>query len=203
VPALLPLTRNPDPALRLAALHILANAGGSQAVAPVAAALQDQAESVRDEAVRTLSTWPNNWPGDREVEEPLLTLARSGQKPLYQTLGLRGYLQSVQANKQLKNADKLDKINAVLPLIKRPEEKRLAIAVIGGAPGAGALELLATFAADPAVAEDSCAALVKVASASSSGIPQAERQRALKTVLDYSKNDETKKRAEQLLKAQP
>ena len=80
----------------------------------------------------------------------MLRLARYGSKPSYQVLGLRGYLQYVQGDKQLKDEAKVEKIRDVLPLLKRPEEQRLAIGVIGGIQTAGALELLAAFAADPA-----------------------------------------------------
>ena len=62
VPALLPLARNDDSALRIIALHVLASAGGPDALAAVQAAVQDKDETVQDEAVRTLSTWPNNGP---------------------------------------------------------------------------------------------------------------------------------------------
>ena len=134
VPAFLPLAQNDDSAMRIIALRLLASAGGPDALAAVKAAVQDKDETVQDEAVRTLSTWPNNWPEDSGVAEPLLALARSGARPSYQVLALRGYLQYVQGNKQLKDDDKVAKVTDVLPLIKRPEEKRLAIAAIGAVP---------------------------------------------------------------------
>jgi HEAT repeat protein len=202
-PSLLPLVHNDDSALRVIALHVLANAGGSQALSAATSALEDAEEAVRDEAVRTLATWPNNWPDDREVAGPLLTLAKSGQKPSYQTLGLRGYLQCVQGDKQLAASDKVEKVNALMPLLKKAEEKRLAIAVISASPTAGALEMLLSFAAEPAVADDACAALVKLADKNPPGLSKERRQQALQAALDQSKNDETKKRAEELLKAQP
>src|ERR1035437_3223083 len=80
VPALLPLAQNRDSALRIIALHVLASAGGPGALAAVRSAVEDKDETVQDEAVRTLSTWPNNWPEDSGVAEPLLALARSGGK---------------------------------------------------------------------------------------------------------------------------
>ena len=142
VPAVLPLARSDDSALRIIALHVLASDGGPEALAAVQAAVQDKDETVQDEAVRTLSTWPNNWPEDSAIAEPLLALAKSAAKNTHQVLGLRGYLQYLQANKQLKADEKLAKLNDVLVLIKRPEEKRLFIAAIGTAPNGKALEML-------------------------------------------------------------
>jgi HEAT repeat protein len=139
VPSLLPLAQNGDSTLRIIALHVLASAGGPEALAAVKAAVEDKDENVQDEAVRTLSTWPNNWPEDNGVAEPLLALARSGSKASYQVLALRGYLQYVQGDKRLKDNEKVGKVTELLPLLKRPEEKRLAIAAIGTIPTPGAL----------------------------------------------------------------
>ena len=135
---LLPLAQSNDAALRIIALNALAVAGGPDALAAVKSALNDKDEAVQDEAVRTLSTWPNNWPGDAGVAEPLLTLAKSGKKMSHQVLGLRGYLQYVRADNKLSDNEKVAKVNELLPLIQRPEEKRLAIAAVGAIPTAGA-----------------------------------------------------------------
>jgi HEAT repeat protein len=201
VPALLPLMQNSDSALRIIALRVLASAGGPDALAAVKAAVEDKDEAVQDDAVRTLSTWPNNWPEDSGVAAPLLALAKSGSKTSYQVLALRGYLQYVQGDKRLKDDEKVAKVTDVLPLLKRPEEKRLAIAAIGAIPTPGALELLVTFAAEPAVAEDACSAVVTLAGSPMPAVPKAERQKALQASIDNSTSDATKKEARKLLKA--
>ena len=82
-----------EASLRTIGLHALASAGGPEALSAVKSAVEDTDESVQDEAVRTLSNWPNNWPEDGSVGEPLLALARSDRKTSHQMLGLRGYLQ--------------------------------------------------------------------------------------------------------------
>ena len=199
VPPVLPLAHNDDVALRIIALHVLASAGGPDALAAVQSAVQDKDESVQDEAVRTLSTWPNNWPEDSGVAQPLLTLAKSDAKISHQVLALRGYLQYLQSNKQLKNDDKLSKVTDVLPLIKRPEEKRLAIAAIGTVPAPAALELLIVFAAEQVVAEDACSAIVKLAASPMPDVPKDQRQKALQVALDKSTSNATKKEARKLL----
>jgi len=201
VPALVPLARNDDSALRIIALHVLASSGGPDALAAVQAAVQDKDETVQDEAVRTLSTWPNNWPDDSSVAQPLLALAKSDAKTSHQVLALRGYLQYVNANKQLQNDDKVSKVTDVLSLIKRPEEKRLAIAAVGAIPAPGALALLLTFAAEPAVAEDACSAIVKLAASPMPAVPQDQRQKALEVVVEKADTNATKQQARKLLKA--
>ncbi len=197
---LLPLARSNEGALRMIALHALAIAGGPDALTAVKSAINDKDEAVQDEAVRTLSTWPNNWPGDAGVAEPLLTLAKSGGKTSHQVLGLRGYLQYVRGDSKLGDGEKVTKVNELLPLLKRPEEKRLAIAVIGAVASAGALDLLTTLAADPAVAEEACSAMLGLAGKDVQGVSRDQRQKALQTVVEKSKNDATKRRAQQALK---
>jgi HEAT repeat protein len=201
VPDLLPLAQSEDIALRIAGLHVLAAAGGPDALAGVTTAIDGKDETLRDEAVRTLSTWPNNWPEESGVAEPLLTLAKFARKPSHQVLGQRAYLQYIQGDKQLKDAEKVAKVKEVQPLLKAPEEQRLAIGVIGGIPTDAALELLATFAADPAIADDACSAMVKLAGDKASAISKAQRQQALQTVVEKSKQDATREKASALMKA--
>ena len=197
---LLPLMQSSDSALRTIAVHSLAVAGGPDALAAVKAAINDKDEAVQDEAVRTLSTWPNNWPGDAGVAEPLLTLAKSGKKTSHQVLGLRGYLQYVQGDKKLGDADKVVKVKELLPLVNRPEEKRLAIAALGSAAAADSLTLLTTLAADPAVAEEACSAMVGLAGKDIQGLSKEQRRSAMQTVLEKSKSRGTRRKAEEVLK---
>lgn len=201
VPHLLPLTQSGEAALRITALHALASAGGPEALGAVKAALEDGDEAVRDEAVRTLSTWPNNWPEDAGVAEPLLALARHSSKASHQVLGLRGYLKYLQGDKQIKGDAKAGKVKDVLPFMKRPEERRQAIGVIGDIPTAESLELLVTLAAEPSVAEDACSAVLKLAGDKESGIPKEQRRQALQTVVEKSPQAEARQKAGQMLQA--
>ncbi|GAG02346.1 unnamed protein product, partial [marine sediment metagenome] len=160
---LMPLAKSGDGALRAIALHALAAAGGTDALAAVKAALGDKDQAVQHEAVRTLSTWPNKWSEDDGVVEPLLALVKSSTKLQHQVLGLRGYLQYLHGTKKLGDADKQARLNDVLPLIKRPEEKRLAISVLGTVRTAAALDRLVAYAGEAVVAEEACTAIVGLA----------------------------------------
>ena len=198
VKSLQPLTQSSDSGLRNIALHVLATAGGPEALAAVKSALEDSDEAVQDEAVRTLSTWPNNWPDDAAVAEPLLMLAKSGKKMSQQVLGMRGYLQYVKADKALKDDERVAKVSELIPLLKRPEEKRLAIAAIDGIPTSAGLELLTTFAGEPTIADDACAAIITITGKSVEGVSKEQRQKALEMVVEKTGNNDTKKRAQEL-----
>jgi len=200
VPSLLPLMKSGDAGLRMVGLHAMANVGGPEALAAVKSAVNDKEENVQDEAVRTLSTWPNNWPQDAAAAETLLTLAKSSTKTSHQVLALRGYLQYLRGDKSLAGVDKVAKVNGVLGLIQRPEEKRLAVAALNGVEAPGALETLTKLAADPAVAEEACSAIVNLAGKNVQGVSAEQRRSALQTVVEKSQNGRTKRKAEELLK---
>ena len=199
---LTPLTKSGESAVRIVGLHALAVAGGPEALAAVKAALDDKEDAVQDEAARSLSTWPNKWPDDAAVVEPLLDLAKGSKKPAHRILALRGYFQYIQGAKKLADADRLARVSEVMPLVKGAEEKRLAISVLGNIPAAGALETLTTFADDPAVAEEACAAIVSLAGKPElRGVSKDQLRKALEAAAEKSKAARTKKRAEELLKA--
>lgn len=197
--SLLPLVRNEDSSLRKVGLHALASAGGMEALGAVKRAVEDRDQSVQDEAVRTLSTWPNTWPEDDAIAEPLLNLARASKKPNYQALAMRGYLQFLEGDKKLKGDEKIAKVHEALPLMNRPEEKRAAIAVVQSVHSSAALETLVALAGDPGLTEDACSAIVEVAARNVPGVSGQARRQALQVPLEKSANPETKKKAQEAL----
>ena len=194
-----PLTQSSDNELHIMGLRALAIIGGPDALGAVESAIKSGQSPVQDEAVRILSTWPNNWPEDSEAEQALLKLATSSEKESHQVLGLRGCLQYIRGNKNLGNEQKVAKVKQLLPHIKRPEEKHQAIAVLEQAPSANALDLLTTLAEDPATIEESYSAMVQIASQDDKGVSKDRRRQVLQTVTENSKNDETRQRANKAL----
>ena len=199
IPHLLPLTQSRDNELHMIGLHALAIVGGPEALEAVKSSIDNAEPPIQDEAVRILSTWPNNWPEDSEAGQALLILATSAQKMSHQVLGLRGYLQYIRGNKKLSNEQKVDRVKDVWPYIKQPEEKRQAIAVLGEAPSASALELLTTLAEDQAVAEEVYSAMVGIAGQDIRGVSKDHRRGVLQMVAKKSTNSGTRQRAKETL----
>ena len=181
-------------------LRALAIIGGPEALAAVKSAIENTEPTVQDEAVRILSNWPYNWPEDSEAGQALLMLATSAKKMSHQVLGLRGYLQYIRGNKKLSNEQKVGRIKDMLSHIKRPEEKQQAIAVLGEAPSAVALDLLTTLAEEPAVVEEAYSAIVRIAGQDIPGVSREKRREVLQTVAEKSKNDGTRQRARKILR---
>jgi len=194
-----PLIQSRDNELHMIGLRALAIIGGPEALAAVRSAIENAESTVQDEAVRILSTWPNNWPEDSEAGQALLMLAISAEKMSHQVLGLRGYLQYIRGDNTLSNEQKVAKVIDVLSHIKRPEEKRQAIATLGDAPSYSALELLMKLAEDPVVAEEAYLAMVRIAGQGIPGVSKDRRRQVLKTVVEKSRNDRTKRRARKIL----
>jgi HEAT repeat protein len=199
IPHLKPLTESRDNELHIIGLRALAIVGGSEALAAVKSAIETAEPPTQDEAVRILCNWPYNWPEDSEAGQALLMLATSAKKMPHQVLGLRGYLQYIRGNKKLSNERKVAKVKDMLPHIKRPEEKRQAIAVLSDAPSTSVLELLTTLAEDTAVVEEAYSAMVRIAGQDIRGISKDQRRQVLKTVAEKSGNDGTKQRARKTL----
>jgi HEAT repeat protein len=201
LPQVRSLVQQSDSALRIVGLHALVSIGGPDALGLLKQAIDDSDTTVQDEAVRTLSNWPNTHPDDSGVAEPLLALATSGKKPSYRAQGLQGYLQYIQENKELSNDEKLAKLNTLQSAIKTPEERRSVIAALGSIPTADALQRLIDFAQDPSVVEEACQGLLRIATDRNvRGLPVEVRRKALQTVADKSENDAAKKKAEDALK---
>jgi HEAT repeat protein len=201
VPHLGVLIHSSDSSARGLGLRALAAAGGPEALKAVIAALKDPETEIQDEAVRTLATWPNTWPEDAAVAEPLLGLARAGARKSHQVLALRGYLQYVQGDRKLAPGEKVAKLRDILPLIERPEEKRLAISVADEISDPGALELLLTFAQDETVSREAYSSVVKLAGKPSNGLNKGQRTAALQAVVDKCPQAPIRQRAEERLKA--
>jgi len=196
-----PLTRSKAPELRVVGLHAMIAAGGPAALVAVEAAIKDKDQAVQDEAVRTLSTWPNKWPADDAVAQPLLTLAKSAKKLSHRVLAMRGYLQYIQVSKKLSGAQRLAKVKQALSLASRPEEKKLAIAVLATINSTASLETLTALTAEPAVAQEACLAIVKLAGdRGAKNLNKATLKKALETVLEKSRSDQAKKSARAKLK---
>jgi len=180
-------------------LHALAAIGGADSLATVKAALADKDKGVQDEAVRTLSTWPNKWPDDAAVMEPLQSLLKSENKT-HKILALRGVLEYLQGAKIAPDA-KFKALSDVLPAIERVEEKRLAISVLRSVPAKGALGALVAYADEKPLAEEASAAIVNLIG--QPGGLKAEskdaKRAALMKAMEKARSGRTKRDAGQLL----
>ncbi|MBE3070771.1 MAG: HEAT repeat domain-containing protein, partial [Planctomycetes bacterium] len=197
-PPLMPLVSAGEAPRRIIGLRTLACAGGPEALAAVKTAITDKDETVQDEAVRTLATWPSRWPQDDGVAEPLLALAKSAKKVAHQVLGLRGYLQFVQGTSSLNDDARLAKINEVLPLATRPEDKKLVLSALAAVPHPGALKMAESLLKDEAVRGEAEVTVLKIAQAIA-GSAQEEARAAAEMLKAKASTPRVREQAAQVL----
>ncbi|MFO8011665.1 MAG: HEAT repeat domain-containing protein [Phycisphaerae bacterium] len=198
MPHLAPLAESDAPALRVIGLHALACAGGTGALDAVRSALDDRDETVRDEAVRTLSGWPGRRPQDDAVAAPLLALAKDADKPAHRVLALRGYLRWVQATGSLGDGERIATVREILPLAARPEEKRLVLAALTEFPHPDGLSLVEPMLGDEAVRGEAELALLAIARGIA-GSQRPQARAAAERLRSRAKDDAVRRRAAQLL----
>ena len=129
-------------------------------------------------------------------------MAKTGKKPTHKILALRGYLNYLRDNKKLASGDRLAKLNDVMPLVKRPDEKKLACAVLGKIPSDAALAKLTTLTAEGPISEEACWAIVELCQRKDlKGASKGARKKALQTAVQKFKNRRAKKTAQNLLNA--
>lgn len=198
---LIALANTREPANRVVAIRALAACGGAEALATVNAAVTAKEQPVQDEAVRTLSNWPSRWPDDSAALTPLLSLARSAQRPEHRILAARGYIEFIRGSRKMSPSDKIARLDEILPVLTRPDDKRLAVSVLGAIPSARSLERLTAFTAEPDVAEDAANAIVNLTRRNAQQLPKEVRQKALQAVVQTAKDQATRQRAEESLKS--
>ena len=183
-----------DVPTRAALVRVLGRTGGGKALAAVRAAAKDPQAEIQDAAIRALAGWP-----DAAVAPDLLEIARTGAKPAYQVLALRGYVRLANVPPERPMAEKLKMLGDAMAVARRPEDKRLVLGAMGDLKSAAAIRMVLPLLADEGLKEEVAAAPVKLAKALG-GKPKDEIKAAMEKVLATSKNDGTRKDAEDVMK---
>ena len=178
---------------RVVLLRALARAGGPEALEAIVARLEDDDEAVRDEAVRMLSSWP-----DRAAAPHLKEMAKQKDNLRHHVLAIRGLVRLGSPQKD-QPAD-LDVLAGAMGLASRAQEKRLALAALGGIATPESLALVAPALDDAALAEDAALAAVTIAEKMKDGKKDGVRS-ALEKVVKQAKSREVRGRAEKVLKS--
>jgi HEAT repeat protein len=167
--------------------NALARAGGDKALATLVAA----AKAGNDGAVRALATWtaPNGI-------KPLLDIASTSDNKVHKVLATRGAIYLARL-KDTPQADALAALAKAMTLADNPE-KLQALAALGEIPAIESFKLLAPCVEDKALAEAAASAAVKIAPNVMDKDKDLVRA-TLEKVVAVTKNQRTKKLAEQIL----
>lgn len=175
-------------------MRLLRGVGSPKALNQIRAALTDTNAEVRENAMRTMSDWPT-----LDALPDLMTLAKTPPTPALKILALRGILRLIP----LQNAvpeQKMTSLKAALALIERPEEKRLALSVLGDTPTAESLALVMQELANPGLKEEASVAAVAIGEQLVKTQPAAVTE-AMGQVVKATQDAQLLKRAQALLAA--
>ena len=178
---------------RIVLLRALARAGGAKALEAVVARLKDENQTVRDEAVRMLSGWP-----DPAVAPHLLSLAKTGESLRQRVLAIRGLVR-LAGPQEDKPAD-LEMLAEVMNLAGRPQEKRLVLGILSGIGTLESLALVTPALDDPAVADEAGLAAVMIVEKISSS-EKGKTRAAVEKVLETTENQQIRDRARKVLES--
>jgi len=145
-----------QPAQKSALLRVLGVIGGTNALKAVRAAVNDSNAQVRAAAIRVLCGWKT-----ADAAPDLLALAKSSPNSSRNTAALRGYISLVR-DENLPTEQKLAMCKEAAVLIRRNEEKKLLLGVLGGVPAAEALAMAMTHLDDPATRNEASFAAVAI-----------------------------------------
>ncbi len=196
--ALQPLVDHDNSEIRKASLPLLACAGGSESLAALVAATRDKDTEVADQAVRSLSTWPNMWPDDEAAGAPLLRMARNGEKQLHKVLALRGYAEYARTSSKMTPAGKLAAAKEIMTLANGSPEEGQAFSLLSTIKTRDALQTLLKHTGSKR-REEAYAAVLQLLMTGAREIPVDMRRGALQQVVRGSKNRQVKKQANRLL----
>ena len=144
------------PAVRGPLLGVLAKVGGDGALKAVVANLGSTNKALQDAAVRALADWK-----DTAAAPHLLTLAKQDANEIHRVLAFRGYVSLVGKEIQRNAGQGTEMLKQALKVAKKPDEKKRVMGALGGIRHDPAVGLLAQQLDDPALVNETAAAIVK------------------------------------------
>lgn len=142
---------------KLALLRVLGAIGSQEALSALRVAAADPDASVKETAIRVLCDWPSV-----DALPDLARIAAAAQAPNLRILALRGQLRLIPLQ-SVTDAKKVSDVRALVPMLERAEEKRLALAVLTDVPTSESLELATSYLNSSGVSEEASVAAVTIA----------------------------------------
>jgi len=189
-----------DPKHRPLLLGTLARIGGADGLAVVMKNLASADAKTVDAAARALADWQG-----AEAIEPLVALAGRTDSEVHRVLALRGIVRLVGRDATIPTDKAVAILAKALAAAKKPAEKSLVIAALGGIRSTGALKLVAGCLDDTALREIAAVAAVKIACPArrQKGLKGPAVREALGKVVSVSKNARAVADAKKYLKSMP
>jgi len=147
------LSETPSQDGRRVLLMVLGKIGDDSSLRFLRQALEDSNPDIQEAASRALIEWPT-----ATARDDVFWLAENSPQPTLQVLAVRAYVRMVGMDPFRRPEAAVESLRAVLPLVKRPEEKMAVLSVLPRFPCPAALELAERFLEDAGVEKEAQAA---------------------------------------------
>jgi len=139
-------------------LPVLGRLGGPKALKRIEAALGDADPEVKQAAVRGLCNWPT-----AEVADKLWELATKSDNESFRRWALRAYVRVIGLKSDRPEAKSLAMLQQAMKLAANAEDKQLILSRASTVRTLEAVDWIAGYLDDPAVAQAACLAIVELA----------------------------------------
>ncbi len=140
-----------------ALILVLGKIGEDVSLSELRRALADDDPAVREAAGRALIEWPTP-----TAKDDVFWLAQNSGHPTLQVLAVRAFVRMVGLDRYRRPEAAVDFLRAILPWIRRPEEKMAVLGVLPLFPSPEALTLAESFLSDASVQEEAQAAVLQL-----------------------------------------
>lgn len=192
-----------DNRARVGLIRLLGAVRPAAGLGPVRLAARDPDPEVLDAGIRALASWT-----DPAAADDLLAIARTTPDEKYHIMAVRG-LAAMLRQKNVPRDKRFPLCEEALRICRRAEEKKQVLGAISGAinfwdaeTSAAGLTLVEHYLGDDALTDEACSAAIDLARRACDRGPAETKAKAAavaRKVLDLTTNNDTKRRARELI----
>jgi HEAT repeat protein len=177
---------------RCSLLRVLGKIGDNSALAVLRGGLKDKSAAVKDACIRALAEWPT-----AEPASDLLKVVQATDNTLHHVLALRGYVRLIGLDSNREAEETIGMYRQAMILASNISEKKMVLSGLATIKSLSALKIAALYLDDKALQQEAEVAVVKIAEATGVSYP-AESKAALEKIIQISKNDFLRKKAQEV-----
>lgn len=139
-------------------LPVLGRLGGQAALQKIQDSIESDNTEIRTAAIRALCNWPN-----AEVADRLLGIAEADASRTFRHWALRAYIRVITLESERPENETLTMLKKAMKLAEATEDRQLAVERAATVRTIEAVDWIAEFLEDPALAQSACESLVELA----------------------------------------
>jgi HEAT repeat protein len=178
---------------RCSLLRVLGKIGDNSALGVLRAGLKDKSITVEEACIRALAEWPT-----AEPVADLLKVVQASKNKIHRVLALRGYVRLIGLDSGRPSEETIGMYKQEMRLASDMSEKKMVLSGLANIKLLDALQMAASYLGDKDLQQEAEVAVVKIAEAIADSNP-VESKAALQKIIQASKNDFLRKKAQELI----